>query len=354
MDWPRIFASITGTVDQELLLRNEYLAAEHRILKDQVKRRLLLSDPQKQTLAEIGYRLGRTALVDVAHAAKPETSLGWYRTRVVQKVDGSQVRRHVGRPHIRHEVEPLIVRRAKEHRDWGYDRIAGAWATLGHTVSDQTIGTMLRRHDIPPASQRTRTTTWASCIRPHMAVLAGTDCFSVPVLTLRGVVTYDVLFCLHLERRTVEIAGITVHPHERGMQQIARTVTMEEWGVLHHCRDLIHDRDPTYTQSFRAIIESGQVQTIRRPAHSPHLNAYAERWVRSVKEDCVSKLMLFGEGSLRRALQHDRAHDHAERHHQGKGTVLRCPQMTQSPREEPGPCRERHGGLLRDSHRQAA
>jgi len=354
MDWPRIFAYITGTVDQELLLRNEYLTAEHRILKDQVKGRLLLSDPQKQTLAEIGYRLGRKALVDVAHAAKPETILGWYRRLVAQKFDGSTVRKHAGRPHICHEVEPLILRMAKENPDWGYDRISGALANLGHKVSDQTVGNVLRRHDIPPAPQRTCTTTWASCIRIHLAVLAGTDFFSVPVLTLRGLVTYYVLFFIHMESRAVEIAGITTHPHEGWMQHIARNFTMEEWGFLHNCRYLIHDRDTKYTQSSRAIIESSQVQTIRRPAHSPNLNAYAERWVRSVKEECVSKLILFGEGSLRRARQNYLAHDHAERNHQSKGTVLRCPQMTQSPREEPVQCRERLGGLLRDSHRPAA
>lgn len=341
-------------MDQELLLRHEYLAAENLILKDQVKGRLLLSDPQKKTLAEIGYRLGRKALVDVAHAAKPETILGWYRKRVVQKFDGAKVRRHAGRPQIRHEVEPLIVRMAKENPDWGDDRITGALANLGHKVSDQTIGNILQRHDIPPASQRTRTTTWASCIRIHLAVLAATDFFSVQVLTLPGLGTYYVWFCIHLDSRTGERSGITVHPHERGMPHIARNVTMEAWGVLHHCRDLIHDRDTKYSQSFRAIIESGQVQTIRLPAHSPHLNAYAERWVRSVQEDCVSKLILFGEGLVRRALQNDLAPNHVERNHPGQGNVLLFPQMTQSPREEPVPCHERLGGLLRYDHRQAA
>src|ERR1035437_7514628 len=110
MDWPRILAHITGTVDQELLLRNEYLAAENRILKDQVKGRLLLSDSQKKTLAEIGYRLGRKALADVTNAAKPETILGWYRKLVAQKFDGSQGRRNAGRPRISHAVEQLILR----------------------------------------------------------------------------------------------------------------------------------------------------------------------------------------------------------------------------------------------------
>src|ERR1017187_5188538 len=133
MDWPRILAYITGTVDQELLLRNEYLAAENRILRDQVKGRLLLSDPQKKPLAEIGYRLGRKALADVANAAKPETILGWYRKLVAQKFDGSKVHRKAGRPQLSPEVEQLIVRMAKENIDWGYVRIVGALANLGHT-----------------------------------------------------------------------------------------------------------------------------------------------------------------------------------------------------------------------------
>ena len=131
MDWPRLFAHITGTVDQELLLRHEYLAAEHRILKDQVNGRVLLSDPQTTTLADIGNRLGRTALVDVAHAAQPESSLGWYRTRGAQKVDGATVHRHAGRPHIRHEVEPLILRRAKDNPDWAMTESQGHWPTSG-------------------------------------------------------------------------------------------------------------------------------------------------------------------------------------------------------------------------------
>jgi transposase InsO family protein len=243
---------------------------------------------------------------------------------------------------------------AKENPDWGYDRIAGALANLGHTVSDQTIGNVLRRHDILPAPQRKRTTTWAAFIRAHLAVLAGTDFFSVEVLTLRGLVTYYVIFFIHLESRKVEIAGITAHPHERWMQQIARALTMDEWGFLHNCRYLIHDRDTKYTDSFRAIIESGQVKTIRLPARSPNLNAYSERWVRSVKEECLSKLILFGEGSLRRILQNYVAHYHAERNHQGKGNVLLFPQMTQSLREAPVQCHERLGGLLRYYHRQAA
>jgi putative transposase len=354
MDWPRILAYITGTVDQELLLRNEYLVAENRILKEQVNGRLRLSDAERKTLAEIGYRLGRKTLEDVANAAKPDTILGWYRKLVAQKFDGSKARRKVGRPQVDDDIEQLIVRMARENRSWGYDRIVGALANLGHRVSDQTVGNVLRRHGIAPAPQRKHTTTWAAFIRTHLAVLAGTDFFTVEVFTLRGLVTYYVLFFIHLESRKVDIAGITVHPNERGMQQMARNATMEGAGALQDCRYLLHDRDTKYTRSFRAIIESGQVTPLAVPARSPNLNAYAERWVRSVKEECLSKLILFGERSLRRALTEYVAHFHAERNHQGKGNVLLFPSVAVRHRAGTVRCRERLGGLLRYYDREAA
>ena len=207
MEWIRILAYITGTVDQELLLRNEYLAAENRILRTQIKGRLLLSDAEKKTLADIGHRLGRKALADVANTAKPDTILGWYRRLIARKFDGSKARRYPGRPRIAPELEDLVVRMAKENIDWGYDRIVGALANIGHILSDETVGNILRRHGIPPAPERKRSTTWTEFIRAHMAVLAGTDFFTVEVLTLRGLVTYYVLFFIHLESRTVEVAG---------------------------------------------------------------------------------------------------------------------------------------------------
>ena len=206
MEWVRILAYITGTVDQKLLLRNEYLAAENRILKSQIKGRLLLSDRHKATLAEIARRLGRKALEEVANAAKPDTILGWYRKLVANKFDGSKSRRYPGRPRIEPELEQLVVRIAKENIGWGYDRIVGALANLGYTLSDETVGNILRRNGIPPAPERTRRTTWKDFIRAHMDVLAGTDFFTVEVLTLRGLVTYYVLFFIHLESRRVEVA----------------------------------------------------------------------------------------------------------------------------------------------------
>src|ERR1700676_3970599 len=310
MEWARTLAYITGTVDQELLLRNEYLVAENRILKAQLKERLKLSDAERAKLGEIGHRLGRKALGEVATAALPDTILAWYRRLIARNFDGSKGRRTPGRPRIDREVEEVIVRMAKENRSWGYDRIVGALANLGHEVSDQTVGNVLRRHGLSPAPERKHTTTWAEFIGAHLAVLAGTDFFAAEVLTLRGLVTYYVLFFIHLRSRRVDIAGISVQPDESWMQQIARNVTMEGCGALRDCRYLLHDRDSKYTQAFRAIIASGEVEPLVLPARSPNLNAYSERWVRSVKEECLSKVILFGERSLRRALREYVEHFH--------------------------------------------
>ena len=205
-----------------------------------------------------------------------------------------------------------------------------ALTNLGHEVSDQTVGNVLRRHGIPSAPERKRTTTWAEFIRAHLAALAGTDFFTVEVLTLRGLTTYYVLFFIHLESRRVDIAGVTVHPNEQWMQQVARNATMDGCGALRDCRYLLHDRDAKYSATFRAIIETARVKTLVLPARSPNLNAYAERWIRSVKEECLSKIILFGEGSLRRALHEYVAHYHNERTHQGKSNVLLFPRIRET------------------------
>jgi len=218
MLWARLLAYVTGTVNQELLLRNEYLAAENRILRGQIKGRLLLSEGEKATLAEIGHRLGRRALEEVAATAKPDTILGWYRKLVANQFDGSKFRRSVGRPKLDQETERLVMQMARENPSWGYDRIVGALANLGHRLSDQTVGNILRRHGLSPAPKRKQAISWKDFIRSHMEVLVGTDFFTVEVLTLKGLVTYYVLFFIHLESRRVSLAGMTPYLGQEWMQ----------------------------------------------------------------------------------------------------------------------------------------
>jgi putative transposase len=336
-------------VNQELLLQNEYLAAENRILRAKLPTRLGLSDLERTTLAEIGNRLGRKALREVACVAKPDTILGWYRRLIARKFDGSKHRQYPGRPRIQPELEALVVRMARENSGWGYDRIVGALANLGHRLSDQTVGNILHRHGIAPAPKRSQTTSWKDFIAAHMDVLAGADFFTVEVLTWRGLVTYYVLFFLHLESRRVSVAGITRHPDQEWMEQIARSATQQTWGYLEHCRYLLHDRDTKFCASFRSVLAAGGVKTIPLPARSPNLNAFAERWVRSAKEECLSKLILFGEGPLSRTLAEFSSHYHRERNHQGKGNKLLFPEAGDKTKQRgyAVECHQRLGGLLK-------
>src|SRR3989441_5803698 len=355
MSWKTLLAYITGTVDQELLLRNEYLVTENRMLRNQITGRVRLTDAERKTLAEIGHKLGKQALQEVASIVKPDTILAWHRKLVAQKFDGSQQRQAPGRPKIDRELEALIVRMAQDNRSWGYDRIVGALANLGYTVSDQTVGNILKRHGLPPAPERKTATTWKEFIRTHLDVLVATDFFTAEVWTLGRLVTYYVLFFIRLGTREVHVAGVTPHPNQAWMMQVARNITMEQWGFLAPGQYLIHDRDGQYCPAFQHIIDGAGVKRAPLPPRSPNLNAYAERWVRSVKEECLSRLILFGEGSLRHALTQYVAHFHHERNHQGKGNVLLFPAVNQdTEHERPIRCRERLGGLLKYYTRDAA
>lgn len=346
--WLRLLAYVTGTVNQQLLLQNEYLAAENRILRAHLPKRLRLSDEQRSTRAEIGKRLGRRALSQVASVAKPDTILAWYCRLIAQKFDGSKYRSYPGRPSLKKEIVELIVKMARENPTWGYDRIVGALANLGHVVSDRTVGNVLRRHGIAPAPRRSQNTTWKDFITRHMAVIAGVDFFTVEVLTWRGLVTYYVLFFLHLETRRVSLAGVTRHPTEEWMEQIARNAVDEDSGYLNRHRYVLHDRDTKFCTEFRRTLKAGGVKCLRLPRRSPNLNAFVERWVRSVKQECLSNLILFGEGALRRGLTEYLAHYHRERNHQGKDTMLLFPSKNELRRGNGSTvqCRQRLGGLL--------
>jgi putative transposase len=217
---------------------------------------------------------------------------------VAQKFDGSQQHKALGRPQVNQELEALVVRMAQENRSWGYDRIAGALHHLGYTISDQTVGNILKRHGIPPAPERKKTTTWKEFIRTHMDVLVATDFFTTEVWTMAGLVTYYVLFFIHLASRKVHIAGVTPHPDQAWMTQVARHVTMADWGCLQPGQYLIHDRDGKYCPACQRRIDDAGITRVSLPPRSPNWNVYAARWVRSGKEEVLSRLLLFGEHFL--------------------------------------------------------
>ncbi len=349
-------ALVAGHIDEELLLRNEYLAAENEILRSKLSGRPQLTTSERMRLAKLGKRLGLKALKDVAAIVKPETILAWYRKRIAKKFDASAKRGKSGRPRVDEEGEKLVLRMVEENPTWGYDRVAGALSNLGHDISDETAGNILKRNGVPPAPRRKPDIPWSEFIAMHQDVIVACDFFTAEVLTPMGLTTYYVLFFIKIGSREVHIAGVTPHPHESWMRQVARNVTMAGWGFLWGQRHLIFDRDSKFCASFRRLIRSIGIKTIRLPPKSPNLNAFAERYVRSAKEECLSRLVLFGEEGLRRALSEFVTHYHEERNHQGKDNVLLFPSREpfSQPQRDGIECRERLGGLLKYYCREAA
>ena len=349
MPWKRMLAYITGSVNEELLCRIEYLLEENRVLRNQIQKRILLTDHERRTLAERAIVLGKL-MADTVTIVKPETILKWHRRLVAQKFDGSRFRKRHGRPPTKAALEDLVVRLARDNPSWGYDRIAGAVHNLGHNISDQTVGNILQRHGLGASPERRRNTTWASFIRQHREVLWATDFFTTEIWTRWGLTTYYVLFFIHVRSRRIVLGGMSQNPNEGWMKQTARNVTGSD-GPLVGARYLIHDRDAKYTPSFDQILKAAGTAVVRLPPQSPNLNAFAERFVKTIKTECLEQFVLFGENSLRHVIREYLAHYHAERNHQGIANVIPFPDRRLEAREGRIVKTERLGGLLNFYHR---
>lgn len=250
-------------------------------------------------------------------------------------------------------IEELTVRMARENPRWGYTRIRGALKNLGHRVGRTTIADILKRNGIDPGPQRGNRMTWSQFLKAHWEVLAAADFFTVEVWGPRGLATFYVLFVIELETRKIEIAGITPGPDDIWISQIGR-ITDPIDGFLAEKRYLILDRDSKYSGAFRSLLTDAGLEIVRLPYRSPNLNAYAERFVRSIKDECLNRMIFFGERSLRKATREFAAHYHTERNHQGLDNRLIEPDGRDESTDGPIQCFQRLGGMLRFYHRAAA
>ena len=322
-----ILAVAVGSVQSQQQEAAEYLRTENRILKAQSR--------------------GRRLLTQVATIVTPDTILRWHRQLIAQK--WTYQRRQPGRPGVLREIRRLVVRMASENPGWGYTRIQGALKNLGHRVARSTIAAILKAEGIPPSGERP--TSWHTFLRAHWGALMAADFFTTEVWTLRGLVTYYTVFMIELHSRRVQIVACTPHPDEAFMLQIARQLTDAE-GVLHKSRFLICDRDRKWSAAVRRVLESSGVRVVQLPFRAPNCSAHAERFVRSIKEECLDRLIPLGERHFRRALAEFIAHYHGERNHQGLGNDL----IDAADDAHSGGAirrRQRLGGLLSYYHRAA-
>jgi transposase InsO family protein len=344
---------VAGWMNQRQQNVIEYLREENRVLREQLgDRRLRFTDDQRRRLAVRAKGLGRKLLMEIATLVTPGTLLAWHRKLIAQKYDGS-ARRKPGRPVTKKELAALVVRMAEENHDWGYRRIQGALANLGQQCARSTIANILRRHGIEPAPERNGKTTWKEFLKRHWELIVAADFFTTEVWTSKGLTRYLILFFIDLSTRKIAIAGIASRANDLWMSQVGRHVTDAVDGILNAKRFLIHDRDPLFTAEFQSILTGVGVDCVKLPPRSPNLNAHAERFVRSIKESCLNRLILFGDRSLRRAIREFVTHYHQERNHLGLGNRLIVP--TLDPQATGSVCRrQRLGGMLNYYYRSAA
>ncbi len=346
-----VFAGWVNRRQQDVIA---YLQEENRILREQLGgRRLRLTDAQRRRLAAKGKVVGRKARGEVAGIVTPDTILRWHRQLIAQKYDGS-AKRGPGRPRVNDTSRKLGLRMARENVTWGYSRLVGALKNLGYTVGRSMVRRILNEHGIDPAPERSRRTPWRAFIKAHLGEIAEADFFTLEVLTLVGPLRYHVFFVIDIQTRKVNIAGISDQPHGHWMQQTPRNLTDAEEGFLRGMRYLLVDRDPLYTEAFRGILGDAGVEVKRMPAKSPNLRPHAERFVRSIKEECLSRIILVGERHLRRAVREYGRHYHTERNHQGLRNELIICSETMATATGQVKCHERLGGLLRYYYREAA
>jgi transposase InsO family protein len=307
-----VLGVLTGWLDRRERDAIAYLIEGNRLLRRQLGgRRLRLTDDDRRRLAARAFRVGRAVLREIATIATPDTLLRWHRQLIARKWT------YGARPGPRGvllEIRQLIVRMATDNPTWGYTRIQGALTNVGHRVSRSTIRRILKSAGLPPVPQRP--TSWQTFLHSHWGAIVGADFFTTEVWTWRGLVTYYTVFVIDLASRRVQILGSTPHPEALFMQQVVRTLTMAEGTAVQAPRLVICDRDRKWSADVRRRLKDAGIRVVLIPGRAPNANAFAERFVRSIKEECLDRLIPIGDRHFRRAVEYVE-HYHCERNHQG-------------------------------------
>ena len=314
-----LIAVLGGWLQREQADVIAFLREENRLLKTRLAgHRLQFEDHERRRLAELGHRLGRHLLAQVATLVTPDTILRWHRELVARKWTYRVGSGH--RPGLQAHLRALVIRMATDNPTWGYTRIQGALKNLGHRVGRSTIARILRAEGIPPGRQRPM--AWRTFLQAHWPALVAADFFTTEVWTARGLVTYYIVFVLELHSRRVQVIGCTPYPDEAFVIQCLRQVTGEPSGLLREGRILLCDRDPKWSRAVEQWLGTAGIRVVRTPPRAPNCNAYAERFVRSVKEECLNHVVPIGERHLHRTVHEFATHYHRERNHQGLANEL--------------------------------
>jgi putative transposase len=357
-----IIAMVAYAINERMARRIDYLLEEVRVLKEVYtettgRKRIPFTDAQRLRLAIKGKALTPDERKGCCQIVRPGTILAWFRQLATKKYDSSTQRKKPGKARKPDEIRKLVIRLARKNLGWGYTKIRDALRGLKIEIGRSTVASILKEAGIEPAPERTRKRTWKQFIRSHWETLYACDFFAVETLGIFGTVRIMVLFVIELRTRAVHIAGMRINPDGAWMIQIARNLLDPEGGFLRNATHLIHDRDPLFTNAWVELLKSSGVESVRIPASSPNCSPHAERFVRTVRTECLDHFVIFGERHLRHPLREYITHYLRERFHQGLGGQLIAPaKPSANDNSATGEirCRSRLGGLLNYYHREAA
>jgi putative transposase len=354
--WLTLITYLAYCIDKEHYKAIDYLREQVRVLiehQEKGNKRILLTNSQRMRVAAKAKRLSRKTLERCTELFTVDTVIGWYQKLIADKYDGSQNRVYAGRPPITEEIVNLVIRFKQENPRWGYRKIRDQVVYLGYAISKSSVKNILIENGYDPEPDLTVRSTWHEFIKSHWDVLAACDFFTIELLVGRKLVRCTVFFVMELATRKVFFAPVKPQPDGSYMLQIAKSLTDSEDGFLQGKRYLIHDRDPLYrTDGFHGILKSIGVKPVRLPARSPDLNCYAERYVKSVKSECLDHLILSSVGQLEYVLEQYSEYYHHERIHQSLDRIIEPKHAVDDTAEIV--CIERLGGLLKSYHRLAA
>jgi len=330
------------------------LRQQVRILQRKAPSSPRISKPEKLILTTLSYKMKQTSigfrkrLHRCFFLFKPETLLKWHRELVKRKWTFKH-RNRGGRPRIDLDLETLIVRMAQENPRWGYRRIHGELVKLGFDLASKSVWNILKRNGILPSAQRSRS-SWRTFLSHYREQILACDFFTVETITLKRLY---VLFFIELGSRRVHFAGVTANPNNFWTSQQALQLVWMLEELKQNFRFLIHDRDTKFTRSFDNVFRSVGMKIIRTPFRAPQANAYAERWIRSVRHECLDHILIFNNRHLYNVLKEYEGFYNASRPHQG------IDQRTPIPIERSSKAgtivrREVLGGIINDSYRIAA
>jgi len=332
----------------------DYCLEENDILREVIRdgfgcKRIKLKENQKCRLGVKLLNIEAPLREDYARIFQPETIIRWYRNFAGQKYNSAANRKKGGRPPVPQNIIDEVLRLARQNSNWGYDRIAGVMAYLGLKVGRSTVKRILDDHGITPEPLHKPNMSWREFIDSHKSVIAATDFLETELNTEHGPVRCKVLFFIEYATRKVHIAGISTNPDGAWMKQVARNLLDYEDGFLLGKKYLIHDRDTLYTKDFLKILKGAGVESKRLPAYCPDMNSVAERFIKSLKSECLDWLIFSTVGELRYAIKEYVEWYHHERPHKYLGGRMIEP-WSQS---EDGEIVEfsRLGGLLKSYRR---